>query len=105
MKENMAENNGVYIRMWIGKDAIENIRNAMKNKTHKDCIGTLNLSIIIDGQGYAIPIKTTNYMNKQQIERLINKGKYDLDNGNIHLLYELKLVDTTKEDEPDLVCF
>jgi hypothetical protein len=101
----MAENS-VYIQMRIEKEAIENIRNAMKNKDPNNIIGTLNLSIVIEGEGYAIPIKTTNYMSIQKIEKLINNGKYNIQYGNINLLYELKPVDVVEEDKtPDLISF
>ncbi len=102
----MTENNGIYIQMRIEKEAIENIRNAMKNKDYTKNIGTLNLSIIIDGEGYAIPIETTDCMSKQQIEKLINYGKYNIYNGHINLLYELKPVDVAVGDKiPDLMSF
>jgi hypothetical protein len=92
--------------MHIEKEAIENIRNAMKNKAPNNIIGTLNLSIVIEGEGYAIPIETTDYMSKQQIEKLINNGKYNIYYGNINLLYELKPAGVVEEDKtPDLLSF
>lgn len=106
----MTKTNGIYLKLSIEKDAINNIRNAI-NETKRNYPGLLSLSIRIDGQGFSIPIQASNYITKEQIVKLINYGKYDLYNEKIDLLYELKLVDTAAEESavegalPDLLSF
>lgn len=101
----MSKANRVYVKLSIEKEAIENIRTVMENKTNKDYLGSLNLSIIIDGPGYVIPLKTSNYIKLEEIQKLINNGKYDFDCETINLLYEIKPVDSTEEIEADLIRF
>lgn len=105
----MTKANSAYIRMRITEDEVQNIRNAIKNKATDNMIGTLHLSITVDGEGYSIPIKTTDRVNKQQIVQLLNNGTYDLYYGGINLLYELKLVNIREGDDknnyPDLMNF
>ncbi len=47
-------------------------------------------------------------MSKQQIKKMINNGRYNIDFGSINILYEIKPVDILKEIDtatPDLMEF
>ena len=103
----MTKTNSAYITMRITEEEVQNIRNILKNKETDNIMGTLHLSITIDGEGYAIPIKSTDRVNKQQILHLLNNGRYDVYNGGINLSYELKLVNIREGEDnyPDLLEF
>ena len=107
----MTKTNSAYIKMRMTEEEVQNIRNILKNKAADNIMGTLHLSITIDGEGYAIPIKRTDQVNKQQIVQLLNNGRYDLYYGGVNLLYELKPVVTAPEGSaaegtlPDLMNF
>lgn len=102
----MVDNNGVFINMRIHKKERENIRNANPTKDYATNIGTLSLSIEIDGEGYVIPIKNEKRLNKNQIKEMINHGKYDIYDDSINILFQLKPVDTIEEEtNPDLMNF
>lgn len=102
----MKENNSVYINMHIRKKEIENIKNVNKMKDYERFIGTLSLSITIDGEGYVIPIKTEKSLNKKQIYEIINSGKYNIQEESVNISFELKPTEKIEEDPtPEMMCF